>query len=109
MAYHRSAQRSADGCDALERRVQEADTLVRQTLLSLFRGRPPGGSLGAAAYDALVGLRPRVRGALDALEDIERLRHLTDEELARRHAFRMLLYPEARSTSPRRCERGPTS
>jgi hypothetical protein len=40
-----------------------------------------------------MGLRPRARGALAALEEIERLRPLTDEELARRQAFTMLLYP----------------
>jgi hypothetical protein len=99
MAHHRSAHRSADGCDDLERRVRAADELVRETVLLLCRSCPPG-SLGAAAHDALMGLGPRVRGALVALEAIERLRPLTDEELARRHAFTMLLCTRERPALP---------
>jgi hypothetical protein len=63
---------------------------VRETVLLLCRGRPPG-SLAVAAHDALVGLQPEVRGALAALEDIEVHRPLTKEELARRRAFTTLL------------------
>jgi hypothetical protein len=95
MAYHRSAHRSADGCDDLERRVQAAGELVRETVLLLCRSRPPG-SLAVAAHDALKGLQPEVRGALVALEGIERLRPLTDEELAWRRALTMLLCTEER-------------
>jgi hypothetical protein len=91
MAHHRSAHRSANGCEDLELRVRAADELVRETVVLLCRGRPPG-SLGAAARDALTGIRPEVRGALAALEDIEGLRPLTDEELALRRAFTMLLH-----------------
>ena len=96
MPHQRSAHRSADGCDDLERRVRAADELVHETVLLLCRGRPLG-SLGAAAHDALMGLGPRVRGAL---EEIERLRPLTDEELARRHAFTMLLCTGERPALP---------
>jgi hypothetical protein len=90
MQHRRSAQSSTEGCEDLERRVQAVDELVREAVLLLCRGRPPG-SLGAAARDALMALRPEVRGALAALEDIEGFRPLTDEELARRHAFKTLL------------------
>ena len=90
MQHHRQAHRRADECDELERRVRAADELVREAVLLLCRGRPPG-SLGAAARDALEGLGPEVLRALAALEDIEGLRPLTDEELARRHAFTTLL------------------
>lgn len=92
MPHHRSAHRSAEGCEDLERMVHVADELVHERVLFLCRSCPPG-SLGAAAHDALMGLRPRARGALAALEEIERLRPLTDEELARGQAFTMLLYP----------------
>jgi hypothetical protein len=90
MAHHRSAQSSAERYDDLERRVQAADELVHNTVLLLCRGRPPE-SLAVAAHDALVGLQPEVRGALAALEGIEGHRPLTDEELARQHAFMTLL------------------
>src|SRR5918997_2408971 len=91
MQHHRQAHRRADGCDELERRVRAADELVREAVLLLCRGRRSPGSLGAAARDALEGLGPEVRRALAALEDIEGLRPLTDEEFARRHAFTTLL------------------
>jgi hypothetical protein len=39
----------------------------------------------------VLGLRPHLEEALAALADIERRRSLTDEELARRRAFKMLL------------------
>ena len=96
MTYHRTAQRSAEGCGDLQRRVEHAHRLVCQTLVSLSRDAPPDDSLGATAHDALVALRPRVQGALEALEGIEERRPLTDEELARRHAFTTLLYAARR-------------
>lgn len=108
MQHYRSAQRRAEGCKDLERRVQAADELVREAVLLLCRGRSPG-SLGAAAHDALMGLRPEVRKALAALEDIEGLRHLTDEELARRRAFTMLLHARTRHAISRRPGPGPAS
>ena len=91
MQHHRQAHRRADGYDELERRVQAADELLREEVLLLCRYRRPPGSLGAAAREALEGLRPEVLRALAALEDIEGFRPLTDEELARRHAFTTLL------------------
>jgi hypothetical protein len=99
MVHQRSAHRSADGCDDLDRKVQAADQLVQETVLLLCWSCPPG-SLGAAAHDALMELRPGVRVALAALEEIERLRSLTDEELARRHAFTMLLCTGGRPALP---------
>ena len=44
-----------------------------------------------AARDDLLDLRPQLRDALDALERIEEWRSLTEEEHARRRAFKMLL------------------
>jgi len=52
-----------------------------------------------AAREDLLELRPHIQDALDALADIERGRDLTDEELARRRAFRMVL-PLAESLLP---------
>ncbi len=90
MPHHLSALRSGDRSGDLERRVEATDDLVRRTVVLLCKGCPPG-SLGPTAHRALAGMRPRVRGALGALEEIEERRPLTDEEVARRRAFAMLL------------------
>ena len=94
MPDHLSAPRSGEGSGDLERRVEAADELVRRTVVLLCKGCPPG-AIGPAAHDALAGMRPRVRWALGALEGIEERRPLTDEELARRRAFAMLLQGRA--------------
>ena len=73
-----------------ERKVRETDALLRRTVERLSRGCPPE-LLGTAARDELLDLRPHLRGALDALAYIEELRDLTEEEHARRRAFKMLL------------------
>jgi hypothetical protein len=73
-----------------ERKVDEAASLLRETVEHLSR-RCPSYLLGAAAYEGLTDLRPHLEEALAALEDIEGRRRLTDEELARRRAFKMLL------------------
>jgi hypothetical protein len=73
-----------------ERRVQQTDELLRETVKRLSRGYPPE-MIVASAREDLLGLRPRLEEALAALEEIEGRRDLTDEELARRRAFRMLL------------------
>jgi hypothetical protein len=44
-----------------------------------------------AAREVLENLMPLLEEAIEALEDIERRRDLTDEELSRRYAFKMLL------------------
>ena len=91
MPNHFSARSgTGDGRDDPEQSVEAADELVRQTVVLLCKGCPPE-SFGPAARDALVGMRPRVRRALGALEDIEGQRPLTEEEIARRRAFGMLL------------------
>jgi len=76
--------------DEAERRVKETDELVRETVIRLSRS---GSSelLGATAHEDVLGLRPHLEEALAALADIERRRGLTDEELARWRAFKMLL------------------
>ncbi len=73
-----------------ERKVREADALVRRTLERLSQGYPPE-LLGTAARDELLDLGPHLREALDALAHIEECRGLTEEEHARRRAFKMLL------------------
>ena len=78
-----------DGGD-LERRVEAADEIMVRTVVLLCKGCPPG-ALGPAAHDALAGMRPGVRGALGAIEAIEGRRPLTEKEVARRHAFELLL------------------
>jgi Fic family protein len=44
-----------------------------------------------ATHEAFSKLRPHVEAELEALETLEWLRELTDEELARRRAFAMLV------------------
>jgi hypothetical protein len=73
-----------------ELRVEAVDELVVRTVVLLCKGCPPG-SLGPAAREALAEMRPRMSEALGALEDIEGLRPLTEEESARRQALAMLL------------------
>ncbi len=72
-----------------EQRVEQTDALLQDTVEHL--SRCPIHLLGMAAREALMNLRPHLKDALDALEDIEGRRTLTDEELARRRAFKMLL------------------
>jgi hypothetical protein len=47
--------------------------------------------VGEAARDGLLNLKPHLEEALTTLEDIERLRSLTVEEIAQRSAFRTAL------------------
>jgi len=70
--------------------VEETDALLQYTVERLSR-RCPTHLIGTAAREDLLGLRPHLQDALAALEDIERRRDLTDEELARQRAFKMLL------------------
>jgi hypothetical protein len=73
-----------------ERSVEAADALLQQTVELLSRRCPPY-MLEVAAHDDLVYVRPHLEEALAAIVDIEGRRDLTDEELARRRAFKMLL------------------
>lgn len=70
--------------------VEESDALVRNTLLVLTR-LPAENPLGEAANEVTRRLRPHLDDALAALGRIEQGRGLTETELARRRAFRMLL------------------
>jgi hypothetical protein len=73
-----------------ERKVEETDALLRETVQRLSQRCPPH-VLEAAAHDDLVFLWPHLEEAIAALVDIERQRSLTDEEVARRRAFKLLL------------------
>jgi hypothetical protein len=70
--------------------VEHSDALVRRTVLSLSR-LPAGHNLEGAAREEIRGLKPHLEEALEALKEIESRRGLTDQELAQRRAFRMLL------------------
>jgi hypothetical protein len=85
---HRFVQTNREGPS--ERSVEEADALLQETVELLSRRCPPH-LLEAAAHDDLLYLRPHLQEALAAIADIEGRRALTDEELARRRAFKMLL------------------
>ena len=91
MTFHHSVQITSQRLgDEPEQRVEAADVLLQETVERLSRRCPPH-LLEAAAHDDLVYLRPYLEEALAATVDIERRRPLTDEELARRRAFKMLL------------------
>ena len=70
--------------------VEHADVLLRRMVSSLSR-LPAGHILEVAAREEIRGLKPHLEEALVALEEIESRRGLTDQELAQRRAFRMLL------------------
>jgi hypothetical protein len=72
--------------------VEHSDALVRRTVLGLSR-LPAEHILEGAAREEMRGLKPHLEEALEALARIEGHRDLTDQELALRRAFRMLLAP----------------
>jgi hypothetical protein len=91
MPSHRSVHRTNGErrCEP-QRRIEQTNALLQQTVELLSRRCPPH-LLEAAAHDDLLYLRPHLQEALAALEDIEGRRSLTEEELSRRRAFKMLL------------------
>jgi hypothetical protein len=90
MRTQHSRRTSIESQSKPERMVEQTDVLMKSTVEHLTR-RCPAHLVGAAAREDLLELRPHLKDALAALEDIERRRDLTDEELARRRAFKMIL------------------
>ena len=90
MRHHSSTERTSSERIDPERKVEAADVLLQQTIKRLAREYPPP-LLGAAAQKSMEELKPHVEEALEALGEIEGRRELTEEELARRNAFKMLL------------------
>jgi hypothetical protein len=72
--------------------VEHNDALVRRTVLGHSRSCPPH-LFRETARGELLELRPHLQGALEELARIEGRRGLTNQELALRRAFRMLLAP----------------
>lgn len=70
--------------------VEECAALVRRMVFGLSLHPEPDGRDGAAR-ERLRDLRPHLEEALAALGRMERHGDLTDQELACRRAFRMLL------------------
>ena len=70
-------------------KVERVQSLVLERVDSLLRC--PAERREEATYEALSKLRPHVEAQLEALETLEWLRDLTDEERARRRAFTMLV------------------
>jgi hypothetical protein len=68
-------------------RIEEAKALLTRTADALMRSP----EVRVEAREALMRLRPQALKALGALETIERLRVLTDEERALQRAFEQLL------------------
>lgn len=73
-----------------EQRIEATDRLLRQAVESLSRDYPAH-SVGTAACNRLSDLWPHLEDGLSALEDIKRRRELTDQELSRQRAFRIVL------------------
>ncbi len=90
MLHEASKERRHDERSCLEWRVEATDKLLQETVECLSRHYPTH-SVGAAACDSLVELRPHLEEGLRALEDIERERELTDQEYSRQRAFRIVL------------------
>ena len=72
-----------------EQRVEEAAALLVERVDGLQQCPPD--QMEAAACEALIDLSSHLEEALEALEDIEGDRELTDRERDFQHAFRMLL------------------
>jgi hypothetical protein len=89
-SHHHSVRTPIESQIKPEQRVEETNARLRDAVEHLTR-RCPAHLVGAAAREDLLELRPHLHGALAALADIERRRELTDEELTRRRAFKMLL------------------
>ena len=70
-------------------KVQRLQSLVLEKVDSLLRC--PAGRKGRATHEALSKLKPHVEAQLEALETLDWLRDLTDEELERQRVFMMLL------------------
>ena len=70
-------------------RVERVQSLVLEKVETLLRC--PAELEEEATHEALSKLRPHVEAALEELETLEWLRDLTDEELARRQAFMLLV------------------
>jgi hypothetical protein len=72
-----------------ESKAERVQSLVLEKVESLLRC--PAERKDEATHEAFSKLRPHVEAELEALETLEWLRELTDEELARRRAFTMLV------------------
>lgn len=88
MSYEAPEERSYDESPCLGQKIEATDRLLRETVECLSRYYPTH-SVGAAAYDSLVDLRPHLEEGLSALADIERRRELTDQECSWQRAFRI--------------------
>ena len=81
--------RDSTGRSEQELKVEEAEALVRETVGRLSQLYPY--HLAEAARADLMDLWPRLEEAIEALEDIQRRRDLTDREGDLQRAFKMLL------------------
>jgi hypothetical protein len=91
MPYHCALEiKSEERTEAERAAVEATEALVVETVKLLSRGCPLD-LIGEAARQDLLALKPHLQGALEALEDIQYRRSLTDKELAQQYAFKMLL------------------
>lgn len=78
-------------------RAERIQSLIMERLDGLSRQTYSAARKGEDLREALSKLRPHVEAELETLETLEWLRDLTDEELARRRMFAMLLSVAGRS------------
>jgi hypothetical protein len=91
MAYHGTPHIDSDQRIETERPLLEAtEALVLETV-ELLSQSCPSEIPPEAARDDLLALKPHLREALEALEDIQRRRSLTDKERSQQRAFKMLV------------------
>jgi hypothetical protein len=70
--------------------LEATETLVLETVKLLSRSCPSE-FLPEAAREDLLALKPHLEEALEALEEIQRRRSLTEKERSQQYAFKMLL------------------
>jgi hypothetical protein len=72
-----------------QQKIEETAVLLAETVANLRRYSPD--RIEAVARANLMNLMPHLEEAIEALEDIERGRELTDRERDLQHTFKMLL------------------
>jgi hypothetical protein len=92
MVYHLTPERNNSDQPSEPQRavVEDAHARIVESVVRLSRECRPE-TLPGKAREELLALRPHLKEALEALEDLEGGRSLTDQECSQRHAFHMLL------------------
>ena len=90
MVYHLTLESNSDEHNEPQRAVVEDAQARIGELVVRLSGECPAGILLGKAREELLALGPYLQEALEAFEDLEGRRSLTDQERSQRHAFQML-------------------